>query len=55
MILLYYRVYGKSALAPMNKFACKLHGYSVYFYINLNGTCYEPAVSMKNVQTARGR
>ena len=26
------QVHSSSALAPMNKFACKLHGYIVYFY-----------------------
>ena len=26
-------VYDKSALTPMNKFVCKLHGYMVYFYM----------------------
>ncbi len=25
------KVYDKGALAPMNKFVCKLHGYIVYF------------------------
>ncbi len=30
-------VYGKSALAPMNKFTCKLHGYIVYFSFSLPG------------------
>ncbi len=27
-------VYATSALVPMNKFACELHGYIVYFPVN---------------------
>ena len=30
-----YNVYGKGALAPMNKFAGKLHGYIVYLGYNI--------------------
>ncbi len=29
-------VYGKGALAPMNKFVCKLHGYIVYLDLELD-------------------
>ncbi len=35
MLTSYGRVDDKSALPPMNKFACKLHWYMVYFSIRL--------------------
>ncbi len=36
--IIYYitKVYYKSALAAMNKFACKLYGYIVYSLLRLN-------------------
>ncbi len=30
------QVHGVGALAPMNKFVCKLHGYVVYFHVAFN-------------------